>query len=354
MVVKRNYATFQTHNPMFKRFFSFQKKEHHNLLQVCETLLILFRAKNIILFDIIENQPSASQPRTQPQAPSQQQSTRGRPRPKTQEKPTPDISNAPSASHEQYGPSSAWVPKSQSNQHRMQQPFEAQPTTRVESRPQSQPVAWGPKKNVNQPNTQAVQQRADNPQSAKNQQKRRDLQRSGGEKTCTVDEDVENLAISDLSVSSPMNISSQSSSSLGSSAQSSGRPTPIPTSALIPVTQNKGFGTKGRKVSVDVNFLPLIIDRLLPTVYQYDVTIEPNLPKRMLPHIFERYRKNNFGDIFIAFDGQKIAVSPQVIPIHDSIEKQTKIIDDNGRERMYMVTMKEARDSEIDFKSLRK
>lgn len=89
-------------------------------------------------------------------------------------------------------------------------------------------------------------------------------------------------------------------------------------------------------------------------MYQYDVTIEPNLPKRMLPHIFEKYRQNNFKNTFVAFDGQKIAVSPKVLKINDSIARETKVLDENGRERVYMVTIKEARDSAIDFSSLKK
>lgn len=134
----------------------------------------------------------------------------------------------------------------------------------------------------------------------------------------------------------------------------SSRPAVIPSSALIPVTQNKGFGTRGKRVSVDVNFLPLIIDKLLPTVYQYDVTIEPNLPKRLLPKIFEEYRRKNFKNIFVAFDGNKIAVAPKILPITDKIERQTKVTDENGKERVYMVAVKEARDNKIDFSSLKK
>lgn len=74
----------------------------------------------------------------------------------------------------------------------------------------------------------------------------------------------------------------------------------------------------------------------------------------MLPYIFEEYRLNNFKNIFVAFDGQKIAVSPQILPINGSIQQQTAVTDENGRERVYMVAMKEARDNIIDFNSLRK
>ncbi|KAJ6640715.1 Protein argonaute-2, partial [Pseudolycoriella hygida] len=141
--------------------------------------------------------------------------------------------------------------------------------------------------------------------------------------------------------------------SSGSVASSSTPTKTIPTLALFPVTQNIGSGTKGRRVMVDVNFVALCIEKLLPTVYQYDVTIEPALPKRWLPKIFEVYRQKNFNNIFVAFDGKKIAVSPKILPVNDKIEKETKVTDENGRERVYMVSMKEARDSKIDFRSLK-
>lgn len=250
-----------------------------------------------------------AQPPSQPQASSyQQQSARGRPRPKTQ-----DESNG-SSHQEQTG---AWVPEYAS--------FDPPHSQQKAEKPQSQ-------QGKPRPTQQQKQQSHGVPRAA------------------TVDEDFDKLSISNVSVAS--SVSSQASTQR--STQPSTQPSQvIPTAALIPLTPNKGSGTIGRKISVDVNFLPLLIDRLLSKVYQYDVTIEPNLPKRMLPRIFERYRQNNFKNIFVAFDGQKIAVSPQILPITDKIQQQTKVIDENGRERVYMVAMKEARDSRIDFQSLK-
>lgn len=262
---------------------------------------------------------SVSQPQT---SSSQQQSSRGRPRPKVQEpmKPMKDNSKAPSSSsQEQPG---AWVPQYAD--------------------------VWGAKQPSNPPDTHINQPKTDKQQSQQakprpTQQQKQQPRGGPSQRPGTIDEDIDKLSISNVSVASGQ-----------LSKQSTERPAPIPTSALIPLSPRKGSGTLGRRVSVDVNFLPLLIDKLLPTVYQYDVTIEPNLPKRMLPHIFERYRQNNFKNIFVAFDGQKIAVSPQILPIKESMQQQTKVIDENGRERVYMVAVKEARDCKIDFQSLRK
>lgn len=157
--------------------------------------------------------------------------------------------------------------------------------------------------------------------------------------------------ISQLSLSDSAEVSAMPPSELASSEASS--PTPIPTTALIPIAPNKGRGTLGQKVMLDVNFLPLIMDNLISTVYQYDVTIEPNLPKRYLPMIFERYRCNNYPDTQIAFDGQKIAVSPIILPINEHIQEKTMIVDENGKDRMYLVKVKQARGSSIDFESLK-
>lgn len=42
-------------------------------------------------------------------------------------------------------------------------------------------------------------------------------------------------------------------------------------------------GTLGRKTEIDVNYLPLNLDKLFKkTVYHMDVNFEPELPKRLL------------------------------------------------------------------------
>ncbi len=214
---------------------------------------------------------------------------------------------------------------------------------------QEQP-AWVPQYAFDESRDTYSDQPKDKPQSQQGKprptQQQKQQQRGGDAKSSGVEEEFDKMSLSNVSVTSSTSSESSKQSTVPSSA--------IPTTALIPLTGNKGSGTIGRKVTVDVNFLPLLIEKLLPKVYQYDVTIEPNLPKRMLPYIFESYRQKNFKNIYVAFDGNKIAVSPKILPINDRIEKQTKVIDENGRERVYMVSMKEARDSEINFQSLKK
>ncbi|KAG4066624.1 hypothetical protein HA402_007260 [Bradysia odoriphaga] len=235
---------------------------------------------------------------------AQQRSVRNKPRPKTEEQPT-HIDTKASSSQSQ-----AWVPQ-----------YAFPPSDTSDSRPTDKPHSQPPAKSwpTQQPRNQPP---------------------GGASSTSMIVEDMDKLSISNVSTAS---------SSSQSSKHSSGAA--IPTSALIPLTPYKGCGTRGLAVNVDVNFLPLSIEKLLPTVYQYDVTIEPNLPKRMLPHIFETFRNNNFPNIFVAFDGQKIAVSPKILPTN--VKRETKVVDENGKDRVYMVAIKEANDSKIDFQSLK-
>ncbi|XP_037047779.1 protein argonaute-2 isoform X2 [Bradysia coprophila] len=235
---------------------------------------------------------------------AQQRSVRSKPRPKTEEQPTHIDTKASSSQSQAWVPEYAFPASDTSNN---------QPT----DKPPSQPPA---KSRPTQPPRQQA--------------------RGGASSTSTLDESMDKLSLSNVSTASSSSVSSKHSSAAA-----------IPTSALIPLTPYKGCGTRGQKVNVDVNFLPLLIDKLLSTVYQYDVTIEPNLPKRMLPYIFETFRKNNFPNIFVAFDGQKIAVSPKILPT--STKRETKVVDENGRDRVYMVAIKEANDSKIDFQSLK-
>lgn len=132
---------------------------------------------------------------------------------------------------------------------------------------------------------------------------------------------------------------------------------PVSTAATIPLAAAKPPGTKGRVVKIDTNYLKLHIEKLVTTAYHYDVSIEPNMPKRFMPFVFEEFRKKNFAKIFIAFDGQKNAISPQLLKLDSAnIERQVTIEDpDNAKPRVYTVAIKELKGhgtGAIDMKSL--
>lgn len=127
----------------------------------------------------------------------------------------------------------------------------------------------------------------------------------------------------------------------------------IPTAAAMPLAPPKGPGKKGRPVKIDVNYLLLNIQKLISTCYHYDINIEPNMPKRFMPFVFEEFRRKNFPQTFLAFDGQKNAISPVVLKT-ENVERQIVIPDpDNATPRTYMVAIKQVKDSSaIDLKVL--
>lgn len=106
-------------------------------------------------------------------------------------------------------------------------------------------------------------------------------------------------------------------------------------------------------MKIDVNYLLLNLQKLVATCYHYDINIEPNMPKRFMPFVFEEFRRKNFPQTFLAFDGQKNAISPVVLKI-DNVERQVIIPDpDNATPRTYMVAIKQVKDtSAIDLKVL--
>lgn len=139
-----------------------------------------------------------------------------------------------------------------------------------------------------------------------------------------------------------------------SAAASAPPAAPIPTSAEMTVTPFKGAGTCGRKIQLDTNYLELNIDKLVPSIYHYDVNIEPNMPKRFMPLVFEKFRRANFPTTFIAFDGQKNAYAPKMLNLNDIKERKVMHQDEeSAAPRAYMVGMKEVKTSNpIDMKAL--
>lgn len=128
----------------------------------------------------------------------------------------------------------------------------------------------------------------------------------------------------------------------------------IPSKAAMTIATAKQPGTKGRKLIIETNYVKLDLSKMISKAYHYDVAIEPNMPKRLMSTVFEVFRKENFPNVAIAFDGQKNAVVPEPIKITPNFSKKIKIIDpENSREREYTVKIKEVRDMVLDFGSLR-
>lgn len=84
-------------------------------------------------------------------------------------------------------------------------------------------------------------------------------------------------------------------------------------SLQIPV--RKECGTVGRRTVVETNHLSLDLSKLRNKVaYHYDVEFDPPLPKRLLRHAMEEFRRKHFPDRHPAFDGRRNLYSSHILP----------------------------------------
>lgn len=64
-------------------------------------------------------------------------------------------------------------------------------------------------------------------------------------------------------------------------------------------------GTKGRKCTLEVNYLQILVNKLIPKAFHYDVEFTPDIPKKLLPKALDKLMLTYFSGIFFAFDGRK-------------------------------------------------
>lgn len=117
----------------------------------------------------------------------------------------------------------------------------------------------------------------------------------------------------------------------------------------------KGTGNRGTqfKSSLETNYLKLMIDEMNDFAYHYDVTIEPDRPKKHLVKVFHQFCLNNFPNIGIAFDGSRNAYAPTMLQL-ENVKREVNFTDpETGGVRVYLVNVKETADMEISMKSLK-
>lgn len=125
------------------------------------------------------------------------------------------------------------------------------------------------------------------------------------------------------------------------------------TSAPHLICDYKGPGKSGRKVGkIETNYLKLDISKLIKTAYHYDVTIDPDTPKKNLPAVFTQYCAENFPKIHIAFDGRKNAYAPTKLKL-TSLQEEVTFLDAIGNNRTYRIKIQETNDEVISLESLR-
>lgn len=102
------------------------------------------------------------------------------------------------------------------------------------------------------------------------------------------------------------------------------------------------LGTKGRKIQVETNHLPLILDNLekLRMAVHYDVTIDPDRPKKMLRPAMEIFRKTYFPNRYPSFDGTKNLYAASALPFKNEIEGEVEIEEDESRKKVFKIAIK--------------
>ncbi|RZB39276.1 Glyco hydro 56, Piwi, PAZ and/or DUF1785 domain containing protein [Asbolus verrucosus] len=99
-------------------------------------------------------------------------------------------------------------------------------------------------------------------------------------------------------------------------------------------------GTLGRKITIETNHLQLNLGSLR-RVYRYDVTVDPDRPKKMLRVAMELFRKAHYPNNHPSYDGQKLLFSAKKLPFKDdTITGCVNLKDDNDGDKEFKITLK--------------
>lgn len=114
-------------------------------------------------------------------------------------------------------------------------------------------------------------------------------------------------------------------------------------------------GKKGRDLGViDVNYLEVSLKNVPNYIYHYDLTIEPERPKKLLRLAFSEFKRENFDGITIIFDGRKNAFSVQPLKL-DKLKEEIMIIHpETEKERKYTVSIQEANNCRVPLEHILK
>lgn len=99
-------------------------------------------------------------------------------------------------------------------------------------------------------------------------------------------------------------------------------------------------GTQGRKIKIEVNHLKLGLGNLKSAIH-YDVNIIPDLPKRCLRTVMEKFREAYYPKCYPAFDGRKNLYSTKLLPFGQTFSG-TVTIDLEERKKEYKVEIQYA------------
>ena len=132
-----------------------------------------------------------------------------------------------------------------------------------------------------------------------------------------------------------------------------------PTKALVMIESSPDGsiyqGKNGRKVSLEVNYLQILVNNLIPKAFHYDVEFIPDVPKKLLPAALDEFMKNFFPNVKFAFDGRKNFYTNQLlavksVPLEDSYEQEVNAV---LRDRSKKFKVKVQFATEVDMTALR-
>lgn len=110
-------------------------------------------------------------------------------------------------------------------------------------------------------------------------------------------------------------------------------------------------GTLGPSDIIEINYVRLNLEKMVRSVYHYDVTITPDRPKKHMRIAFDQFQREFCPSIQMAYDGVKSCYTAQKIPL--DCMSETVIIDDNGRTRELKVVIKETEGLVVDMNALK-
>lgn len=115
----------------------------------------------------------------------------------------------------------------------------------------------------------------------------------------------------------------------------------IHSSQLLPVLMRaNAHGIRGTPIKVEVNYIQLLLDRLISEAYHYDVDIQPAASRKWQRLAFSEFTRQMFPQHGFAFDGHKNAYAARRLPA--GVYEQEVKVREEGRERRFKVAMKEA------------
>lgn len=132
-----------------------------------------------------------------------------------------------------------------------------------------------------------------------------------------------------------------------------------PTKALVQIESSPDGtvyqGTRGRKCKLEVNYLQIVVNKLIPKAIHYDVEFTPDLPKKMLPKALDKFMGTYFAGIHFAFDGRKSFYTNKLLAVKGvtldgAFEQEVEAVL-GDRQKMFKVKVKFA--TEVDMSVLK-